>query len=185
MGGYVGPLLYLQRWRGVESLSEGLRFALGPSPPPAPGQATLSAVNTTPHLYNWDSKTMASALQSIMLSYIGLSLTFIWGTDSPVSMASSTIQRPLSSSTSHGTKLSWGERPLKHRIHFNTHWHTWSNVCGKNIIITLTEHLPIETMSPGTSSSLEIGLHFRLRYTCHKICQIICDALKRWGIYSR
>lgn len=40
-------------------------------------------------------------------------LTFICGTDSPVSMASSTMQRPLSSSTSQGTKLSWGERPIE------------------------------------------------------------------------
>ena len=32
--------------------------------------------------------------------------TFIWGTDSPVSMASSTMQRPRSSSTSHGTRFS-------------------------------------------------------------------------------
>lgn len=31
----------------------------------------------------------------------------------------------------------------------------------------LKENVPIETMSPGTSSSLEIGLHFLLRYTWH------------------
>lgn len=43
------------------------------------------------------------------------SITFICGTDSPVSMASSTMQRPRSSSTSHGTRFSWGERPARCR----------------------------------------------------------------------
>lgn len=48
---------------------------------------------------------------------VKMPLTFIWGTDSPVSMASSTMQRPLRSSTSQGTTFSWGERPVMYRIH--------------------------------------------------------------------
>lgn len=44
-----------------------------------------------------------------------LSITFICGTDSPVSMASSTMQRPRSSRTSHGTRFSCGERPARCR----------------------------------------------------------------------
>lgn len=45
--------------------------------------------------------------------YSGIPLTFIWGTDSPVSIASSTMQRPRSSRTSHGTRFSCGERPAE------------------------------------------------------------------------
>lgn len=38
-------------------------------------------------------------------------------------MASSTMHRPLSSSTSQGTKLSWGERPIKQETYiFNKTW---------------------------------------------------------------
>lgn len=57
-------------------------------------------------------------LHRTVINIYYLYLTFIWGTDSPVSMASSTMQRPLRSSTSQGTKLSWGDRPTVKKIHF-------------------------------------------------------------------
>lgn len=140
-GGYVGPLLSLQRWCGVESLSEGPGFALCPSPPPAPAHPILSAVimitqiNPMPfRIIEVYTPSLRPQLCIVLLCivYINLPLTFIWGTDSPVSMASSTMQRPLSSSTSHGTKLSWGERPVKQKIHIsNTHWKSPSDVCNE------------------------------------------------------
>ncbi len=43
--------------------------------------------------------------------YSDIILTFITGTDSPVNMDSSTIQGPLSSNRSHGTRRSSCERP--------------------------------------------------------------------------